>query len=144
MANSSGRTDRLSNNERLLVAVAVGLLLLLILVAGVFGGPGGLFGFVFFLLNLAAVIVTVLVLWFLYRIAVGVERIADAQERMVRTNEIRARSGHGSGGTGRTDRADRADRTDRTDRSGQDDRRGQGNRGDRTGRSDRDDRSDRW
>lgn len=94
----SSRSDSLlTGNESWLVGAAVGVFLLLILLAAVFGF-GGVFGAVFFILYAAVVIaVTAFVLWMLYRIAVGVERIADAQERMVRTNEIRARSEHESG-----------------------------------------------
>lgn len=135
MANSPDRDDLLSGNERLLVAAAVGVLLLVILFAGVLGGFGGIFSAVFFLLYTAvSIAVVVLVLWFLYRIAVGVERIADAQERMVRTNEISARSEHGPSGAGRTDRGGQG---------GQNDRMGRGDQNDRTDRDDRNDRSGR-
>lgn len=99
LTGSSGDDGLLDGNRSVVLGGALGLLLLL--VVGVLLGPGRMMGGIFFVVSMLLYLVVVgLVLWLLYRIAIGVERIAAAQERMVRSTEIRA----GGDGNSRPDR----------------------------------------
>lgn len=88
----SGRDSLLSGNESLVLGGLIGLVLLALLV-GVVLGFGNVVGIGFFLVSSVLYLAVIAVfLWLLYRIAVGVERIADAQERIMRTNEVRSQN----------------------------------------------------
>lgn len=85
-SSETGPAAGLSGNERLLVAIGVGAVLVVVL--AVVLGFGSLFGVLAALLYFGVMLaIAGFVLWLLYRFVVAAERIADAQQRIARQQE---------------------------------------------------------